>query len=42
MDVVFLLVIGAFFALAALLVRGCDLLLTRDGERAPDGSDELR
>ncbi len=34
MDIVFLLVVAGFFALAVLLVRGCELLLGTDTERA--------
>ena len=41
MDIVFLLVVGAFFALAALIVRGCDLLLGADTTRATE-TDEQR
>lgn len=41
MDIIFLLVVGAFFALAALLVRGCDLLLGADTERVTE-TDEQR
>ncbi|HJU48445.1 MAG TPA: hypothetical protein VJ689_09940 [Gaiellaceae bacterium] len=42
MDVVFLLVLGAFFTLTVLLVRGCELLLGRDGARPGDAEEEIR
>jgi hypothetical protein len=41
MDIVFLLVVAAFFALAMLLVRGCDLLLRESTERLSE-IDEQR
>jgi hypothetical protein len=36
MDIMFVLVVGAFVALAALLARGCDLLLGADLKKTAD------